>query len=97
MFSKKRIFELTKKIPVGRVTTYKHLAIAAGNPKAARAVGAILRSNKNLIKIPCHRVVCSNGYVGGYKEGVEKKIALLKKEGVIIKNKYIDKKFLIKL
>lgn len=91
-----RIFKLLKKIPAGKVATYKALATAIGNPKAARAVGNILNKNKNLISIPCHRVVKSNGDVGGYVLGIKKKIKLLKKEGVEIRKGKVEKRFIIK-
>ena len=83
-----KVLKLTKKIPKGRVTTYK---IIAGKlkTKAYRAVGTALHKNKRPIIIPCHRVVNSNGFVGGYGEGIKKKIELLKKEGIKIKNKKI--------
>lgn len=81
---KKDIEKLLKKIPKGKVTTYKELAGAVGiHP---RAIGRILNSNERLVKIPCHRVVMSNGRVGGYKLGVKKKIELLKREGIEIEN-----------
>ena len=63
--------------------TYKKVAKLAGRPKAWRAVGNILNRNQNP-KIPCHRVIKSDGRVGGYNYGERKKIALLKEEGIII-------------
>ena len=72
-----------KEIPKGKVLTYKIVAKLAENPRAYRTVGNILNKNKNP-KIPCHRVIKSDGKIGGYKYGVKKKIALLKKEGIII-------------
>ncbi len=83
----KKLLEYLKKVPKGKVTTYKHLAIRFKTHP--RAVGSILRSNPTLIEVPCHRVVHSNGDIGGYKRGIEKKIALLKKEGVEIKRKKV--------
>lgn len=84
-FSKK-VLELTKQVPQGKITTYKQLATAAGNKKASRAAGSALNKNRQLIIIPCHRVIKSTGEVGDYSGGTEKKIALLKKEGIPIKN-----------
>lgn len=81
------MFELVKKIPKGKVTTYKILAKKLR--MHPRKVGIILKSNKELIKIPCHRVVCSNGMIGGYMAGKRKKIELLKKEGIKIVNERI--------
>jgi len=68
-------------IPKGSVLTYKQVATKAGNPKAARAVGAILKTNYDP-KIPCHRVIRSDGKTGGYNRGSLKKIRILKEEGV---------------
>ena len=65
--------------------TYKQVAKAAGSPQAFRAVGNALNKNTDA-KITCHRVVKSDGTIGGYRHGTKKKTALLKKEGVIIKN-----------
>jgi O-6-methylguanine DNA methyltransferase len=62
------------------------VAELTGRPRAWRAVGNILNKNRDL-KIPCHRVIRSDGKIGGYNRGIKKKIALLKKEGVKIKNK----------
>jgi methylated-DNA-[protein]-cysteine S-methyltransferase len=78
-----RVYEVVKKIPKGKVLTYAEVAKRAGNPKAFRAVGNIL--NKNYDKtIPCHRVVRSDGTMGGYNRGTKKKKAILKKEGYLI-------------
>ncbi len=85
-----KIYFLLKKVPKGRVTTYKELAEGL-NSKAYRAVGTAMRLNKNAPIVPCHRVVNSNGYVGHYsgKGGHQAKIRLLEKEGVKIKNNKI--------
>lgn len=80
---KEKVFEVAGKIPKGEVLTYKEVARLAGGPKAFRAVGNILNKNKNPF-VPCHRVVRSNGKVGGYNKGTKKKIALLRSEGIII-------------
>lgn len=74
---------MVKRIPKGKVMTYKILAKLAGYPKAYRAAGSALNKNRNP-KIPCHRIIKSTGKVGGYSRGTKKKIALLKKEKVII-------------
>lgn len=80
------IYELTRQIPSGRVSTYGAIAEAAADKVAARAVGVALHHNPDLIETPCHRVVHANGDVGGYKLGAMEKIKLLKEEGVIVKN-----------
>ena len=72
-----KVLELTKKIPKGRVTTYKLIAEKL-KTHACRAVGTALHNNKKPIIIPCHRVVNSDGFVGGYAKGIEQKIRLLK-------------------
>jgi len=84
-FSQK-VLALVPKIPAGRVTTYKELAKAAGSPRAARAVGNVLNKNPRPVKAPCHRVVCSDGRIGGYALGIGKKTRLLESEGVEIEN-----------
>jgi len=87
-FSKK-VLELTKNVPRGKITTYKIIAEKL-NTRAYRAVGTALHKNKRPIIIPCHRVVNSSGFVGGYGKGIKKKIELLRKEGIKIKNKKIQ-------
>jgi len=82
MSFKKRILNVVRKIPKGEVLTYKEVAKLAGSSRAWRAVGNILNKNYEL-KIPCHRVIRKNGKIGGYNRGEKKKIALLKKEGLI--------------
>ena len=87
-----KVLRLTGKIPKGKVTTYKEIAKKL-RTKAYRAVGNALRENKKLIVIPCHRVVKSNGALGGYCGEVnsKKKRFLLEKEGIKVKgNKIID-------
>ncbi|MFH1788257.1 MAG: MGMT family protein [Candidatus Altiarchaeota archaeon] len=79
-----KIYALVRKIPSGKVSTYQELAKAAGEPKAARAVGKILSKNPDLIKTPCHRIVRSDGIVGGYAGGEKEKIRLLEKEGLTV-------------
>ena len=71
-----------KKIPKGKVRTYKEIAVAISRPKASRAVANACGKNPFPLKIPCHRVIGSNGYIGGYsgEGGIKKKIELLKFE-----------------
>jgi len=85
----KKVYNLVSKIPKGKVTTYK--TIAEKLKTSPRAVGKALNVNPWPIKIPCHRVIHANGKIGGYKLGAEKKIKLLKKEGIKIKNQKIFK------
>lgn len=87
---RKKVYEIVRKIPKGKVLTYKKVAELADYPKAYRAVGNILNKSASWrTKIPCHRVVRSDGKVGGYKDGLRKKAYLLKKEGVVIKNRRV--------
>ena len=86
--------ELLKKIPEGKVTTYKAIANYFDS-KAYRRVGQAMKNNKNAPIIPCHRVVGHDGEIGGYAFGVEKKITLLKAEGVEITNGKVKKNFII--
>ena len=81
------MYEIVKKIPKGKVLNYKQVAQLTGFPRAWRAVGNILNKNPDPKTIPCHRVIRSDGKIGGYKNGVKKKIALLKKEGLKIKKR----------
>jgi methylated-DNA-[protein]-cysteine S-methyltransferase len=77
-----KVYEVVKKIPKGKVLTYKEVAEKAGNIKASRAVGNIL--NKNFDPgIPCHRVIRTDGQLGGYNRGVKNKIKILRKEGYL--------------
>ena len=72
----KRCYDLLLQIPKGKVTTYREIAHALGT-KAYRAVGQAMNRNPNLVRVPCHRVVKSNGEVGGYAQGEIEKIKLL--------------------
>lgn len=94
---REKIYKILRKVPKGKVTTYKSLAKKAGT-KAYRAVGSAMNKNPYAPQVPCHRVINSNGDLGGFASGVKEKIKLLKKEGVKINNKKIDlKKYEFKL
>ena len=72
---------IVRKIPKGSVLTYKEVAIAAGKPAAARAVANTMSKNF-LLDVPCHRVIRSDGGLGGYNRGgVDKKRSILRSEG----------------
>lgn len=77
-----KVHTIVKKIKKGNVMTYLEVATAAGNPKAVRAVGNVLNKNYDP-KIPCHRVIRSDGKTGGYNRGAKNKIKILEKEGYI--------------
>ena len=70
---------IVAEIPLGKTLTYKEVAIKARNPKACRAVGNILNKNYDP-KIPCHRVVRSDGTIGGYNRGGDMKKRILAEE-----------------
>lgn len=88
-----KCYGILKKVPRGKVTTYRDIAIKL-NCKAYRAVGNAMNKNKNSFidggKVPCHRVIKSDGRIGGFAYGPKKKIEMLKKEGVEILNGKVD-------
>lgn len=77
-----RVHAITAKIPKGKTMTYAQVARAAGSPRAYRAVGTILSKNYDP-KVPCHRVIKSDGSLGQYNRGTPRKKKLLKEEGAI--------------
>jgi O-6-methylguanine DNA methyltransferase len=85
-FSEK-VYAVVKKIPRGQVLTYKKVAQLVGRPRAYRAVGNILNKNFDP-KIPCHRVVRSDGKIGGYNRGKKDKQKILQQEGLKIFSGY---------
>ncbi|MGC8889862.1 MAG: methylated-DNA--[protein]-cysteine S-methyltransferase [bacterium] len=78
----REIIDFVKKIPYGKIYTYKEVAERIEKPRWVRVVGNAMRNNPYPIIVPCHRVV-GKGTLGGYSLGIEKKILLLKIEGVI--------------
>ena len=89
---KDRVYTITKKIPKGKVATYGQIAKLAGHPKAARAVGVLMKKNPNAPLVPCHRVVGATGKLTGYSagKGLETKKKMLTAEGVYFKNGRVD-------
>ena len=79
----KKIYEIVKKIPKGKVLTYKDVAKMVGRPKAYRAVGNALNKNPFAPWVPCHRVIRSDGSIGGYAQGTKAKMDILKQEGYL--------------
>jgi len=73
---------VVRQIPYGRTLSYAEVAKQAGSPRAARAVGNVMAGNRTPLVIPCHRVVRSDGGLGGYRWGIERKRRLLSLEGV---------------
>lgn len=80
-----KFYSLVSQIPEGNVSTYGALAKALGDKIAARAVGKMLNQNPYAPEVPCHRVVRSDGSLGGYAKGKNKKKRMLEKEGVTVK------------
>lgn len=82
-----RVYKLCKRIPKGRVSTYKEIGNALGGKgQIYRAVGVALNKNPFAPVVPCHRVVCTGGKIGGFALGVKKKVKLLESEGVKVVN-----------
>lgn len=79
-------YSLVKQIPKGKVSTYGELARALGDIRASRAVGKMLNQNPYAPIVPCHRVVMSDGSIGGFGGDIEKKIELLEEEGVKVRD-----------
>lgn len=86
------VYDFARTIPVGKVVTYGQVAQAAGNPRAARAVGMLMRNNPDNTSVPCHRVVGAGGALTGYAfgNGLSTKKAMLTKEGVLFKGDKVD-------
>jgi len=84
-FYQKTLMEVSK-IPFGTTVSYRDIAVRAGNPKAVRAAGSANAKNPVPIIIPCHRVLRSDGTLGGYGGGLDLKKRLLLHEGLIIKS-----------
>ncbi len=79
-----RVWSELRKIPYGTTVSYKELAERVGNIRAVRAVANAVGKNPFLVILPCHRVIASNGKIGGFSVGIDKKIILLEHEGIII-------------
>ena len=81
-----RVYKKLLKVPKGKVTTYSELAKAVGLKNGQRAIGRIMNKNPFPVIVPCHRVILSNGKIGGYAWGENVKTNMLSKEGIKIKN-----------
>jgi len=80
---KERVLRIVRDIPKGSTMSYRDVALRAGSPNAARAVGNIMKNNYDKT-VPCHRVVRTDGSIGDYNRGGrERKKKLLKEEGVV--------------
>lgn len=81
---KEKVLEVVRKIPRGKVLTYKEVAKKAGNEKASRVVGNLMKANYDKT-VPCHRVIRSDGKIGDYNRGGStKKLEILRKEGALL-------------
>lgn len=78
---RRRALTRLRQLPAGSVVTYQSLAAAVGAPDAQRAIGTTMAANPVPIYVPCHRVIRSDGTIGNYGGGVERKIRLLRAEG----------------
>jgi len=87
-----RVYKVVKEIPKGKVATYGQIAKLAGSPRAARAVGYLMKTNPNAPIVPCHRVVASDGKLTGYSGagGIRQKREMLISEGVFFKSEKAD-------
>ncbi len=83
-----KCYSILEKVPSGKVISYKQIASKL-NSKGYRAVGNAMNKNRNK-EVNCHRVVCSDGKVGGYAFGTKNKVKILEKEGVMIVNGKVD-------
>jgi len=81
-----RVYQKLLKVPKGKVTTYGELAKAVGLENGQRVIGQIMNKNPFPVIIPCHRVVKSDGKIGGYYYGEQVKTKMLSDEGVLVKN-----------
>jgi len=79
----RRVLQRTARIPFGAVATYREVAAGAGSPRGMRAAGNALSANPIPIVVPCHRVVRTGGGLGGYTGGLDRKVTLLRIEGVL--------------
>ena len=89
-----KVYKLLLTVPKGKVTTYKALANALGT-KAYRAIGQVMNKNPYAPNIPCHRVIASDGSLGGFAFGIAAKKKLLLEEGITIKDNTISKEQII--
>ena len=89
-----KAYDLLRKVPEGRVTTYKEIAHALGT-KSYRAVGQAMKNNPYAPEVPCHRVVSSSGGMGGFRgktsgKEIQEKIKMLRKEGIKFRGEKVE-------
>jgi O-6-methylguanine DNA methyltransferase len=86
----KAVYRAVMKIPLGATRSYAWVARHIGRPRSSRAVGNALHKNPYAPYVPCHRVIASDGTIGGYSRGLKRKRELLKKEGLYHRRSTID-------
>ena len=86
----KKIYKELLQVPPGKITTYGELSRATGFVNGQRVIGQIMKKNPFPVIIPCHRVVRSDGKIGGYAFGMDIKKSMLVKEGICIKKNKIE-------
>jgi len=91
-----QVYKATAQIPRGRVATYAWIARKIKNPRSVRAVGNALNKNPYAPQVPCHRVVRSDGMLGGFASGTRTKKRMLEREGLIIANDRVEKKCILR-
>ncbi len=80
------VYAVVGQVPRGRVTTYRLIASALGNPRGCRAAGNALNRNPDPVGVPCYRVVKSDGTLGGYNGGLPEKIRRLRADGIEVRD-----------
>jgi len=85
----KSVYRVLMQVPRGKVTSYKLIASALGNPRSSRAVGNALGRNPDPDGPPCYRVIKSDGSIGGYAGGVQEKIRRLRADGINVKDGFV--------
>lgn len=81
-----QVYRVVRRIPKGRTRTYRWVAEQLGDPGLARAVGNALSRNPYAPDVPCHRVIKSDGTLGGFAWGLKKKLEMLREEGALPHN-----------
>lgn len=90
-----KVYKKLLEVPEGKVTTYAELAKAVGLENGQRVIGQIMNKNPFPVIVPCHRVILSNGKIGGYAWGEKVKTKMLAKEGIKIKKgKILDREII---
>ncbi len=81
----KMVYKAVRSIPSGETRSYGWVAGRIGRPRSSRAVGNALNKNPMIGIVPCHRVIRSDGSIGGFSKGVSRKIAILRREGLVFR------------